>query len=117
MWQNGDQCETKSNFFAGRATPPFGPYSVQKKEHEPHPIHLGINLRPWYLAMSNTRVKIDAIFDDFKYGRLESRHYVSTPGGERHLVTMIPMFEDGDFSGCVSQVHPLGGKGPEKSFP
>ncbi len=85
-----------------------------KRRPSKTPRNVGTDIKDCHRPETNE--KIDAIFKDFKNGRLEPHHYVSTLGGEKSLVTMIPMFQDGVFSGCVSQVHPLNIKGPEKSF-
>ncbi len=88
--------------------------AAAKKRPSPAPRDPGINIRDCHRAESNQ--KIEAIFADFKNGRTEPHHYVSSARGERCLVTMIPVFEAGVFSGCVSQVHPIGFEGPERSF-
>lgn len=88
--------------------------TAARKRPSPAPRDVGVNIRDCHKDASNE--KIVEIFRDFRKGRSEPHHYVSTLGGRRVLVTMIPMFEAGEFSGCVSQVHPLTLEGPEKSF-
>ena len=78
------------------------------------PREVGVNIRKCHQDTSNE--KIVEIFRDFQNGRFKPHHYISTAAGGRDLVTIIPMFEAGVFSGCVSQVHPLTLEGPERSF-
>lgn len=78
------------------------------------PREVGVNIRECHKDASNEKIAV--IFDDFRNGRREPHHYVSTITGQRDLVTMIPMFEAGEFSGCVSHVHPLELEGTERSF-
>jgi PAS domain S-box-containing protein len=88
--------------------------AAARKRPSKTPRDVGVNMRECHKDTSNE--KIVEIFRDFRNGRSEPHHYVSTLGGERNLVTMIPMFEAGVFSGCVSQVHPSTLEGPERSF-
>ena len=88
--------------------------TAARKRPSKTPREVGVNMRECHKDTSNE--KIVEIFRDFRNGRSEPHHYVSTLGGKRVLVTMIPMFEAGEFSGCVSQVHPLTLEGPERSF-
>ena len=74
----------------------------------------GVNIRKCHKDKSNE--KIAAIFNDFKDGRSEPHHYISTITGKRELVTMVPLFDEGRFSGCISHVHPLTFEGSERSF-
>jgi len=78
------------------------------------PRDIGVNIRDCHKDKSNE--KIAAIFRDFKNGRSEPHHYVATAGDRKELVTMIPMFERGVFSGCMSHIHALTFDGPERSF-
>ena len=78
------------------------------------PREIGVNIRECHKDASNEKIAV--IFKDFRNGRREPHHYVSTITGRRDLVTMIPMFEAGEFSGCVSHVHPLELEGTERSF-
>lgn len=78
------------------------------------PRDVGLNIRQCHKAESNE--KITTIFDDFKNGRSEPHFYVSRAGGKKELVTIIPVFESGVFSGCVSQITPMDLEGPERSF-
>ncbi|MCP4575077.1 MAG: PAS domain S-box protein [Deltaproteobacteria bacterium] len=88
--------------------------TAARKRPSKTPRDVGVNMRECHKDTSNE--KIIEIFRDFRNGRSKPHHYVSTLGGGRVLVTMIPMFEAGAFSGCVSQVHPLTLEGPERSF-
>jgi len=78
------------------------------------PRTIGVNIKDCHKVLSNR--KIDRIFDDFRNGRTEPHHYVSQAGGKKELVTIIPVFESGVFTACVSQIHPLEIEGPERSF-
>ncbi|MCF8128964.1 MAG: PAS domain-containing protein [Deltaproteobacteria bacterium] len=78
------------------------------------PRDVGLNIGKCHKDKSNE--KIAAIFRDFKNGRSEPHHYVATAGSKKELITMIPMFERGEFSGCVSHIYPLKFQGPERSF-
>lgn len=88
--------------------------AAAKKRPSKTPRDVGINIRECHKDTSNE--KIVEIFKDFRNGRSEPHHYVSTIAGRRDRVTMIPMFDAGVFSGCVSHVHPLDLEGTEKSF-
>ena len=88
--------------------------AAARKRPSKTPRDVGVNMRECHKDTSNE--KIVEIFRDFRNGRSEPHHYVSTIGGGRVLVTMIPMFEAGEFSGCVSQVQPLTLESPERSF-
>ena len=88
--------------------------TVATKRPAKAPREVGVNIRECHKDASNE--KIADIFKDFRNGRREPHHYVSTITGRRDLVTMIPMFEAGEFSGCVSHVHPLELEGAERTF-
>ncbi len=88
--------------------------AAARKRPSKAPRDVGVNIRECHKDASNE--KVVEIFRDFRNGRSEPHHYVSTIGGGRDLVTMIPMFENGLFSGCVSQVYSLNFEGPERSF-
>ena len=88
--------------------------TAAKKRPSKAPREIGVNIQDCH--KDETNKKIAVIFRDFKNGRREPHHYVSTITGRRDLVTMIPMFEAGEFSGCVSQVHPLELEGTERRF-
>ncbi len=75
---------------------------------------VGLNIRECHKTESNE--KIAAIFGDFKHGRSEPHHYVAKAGGRKELVTMIPIFEGSEFSGCVSHIHTLELEAEDKSF-
>lgn len=85
-----------------------------RKRPSKAPRDAGVNIRDCHKDSSNE--KIVEIFRDFRNGRSEPHHYVSTITGGRDLVTMIPMFEKGVFSGCVSHVYSLNFEGPERTF-
>ena len=78
------------------------------------PREVGVNIKECHKDATNE--KITTIFKDFKNGRREPHHYVSTAGGKKELVTIIPVFEGGVYSGCVSHIHTLELEGPESSF-
>jgi PAS domain S-box-containing protein len=88
--------------------------TAARKRPSKTPREVGVNMRECHKEASNE--KIVEIFRDFRNGRSEPHHYISTIRGGRDLITMIPMFEAGVFSGCVSQAHPLTLEGPERSF-
>ena len=88
--------------------------AVATKRPAKAPREVGINIRECHKDASNEKIAV--IFKDFRNGRREPHHYVSTITGRRDLVTMIPMFEAGEFSGCVSHVHPLELEGTERTF-
>jgi len=88
--------------------------TVATKRPSKAPREVGVNIRECHKDASNEKIAV--IFKDFRNGRREAHHYVSTITGRRDLVTMIPMFEAGEFSGCVSHVHPLELEGTERSF-
>ena len=88
--------------------------AVARKRPSKTPRDVGVNIRECHKDASNK--KTAEIFRDFQKGRTEPHHYISTISGGRDLVTMIPMFENGLFSGCVSQVYSLNFEGSERSF-
>ena len=78
------------------------------------PRDVGINIQECH--KDETNEKIALIFKDFRNGRREPHHYVSTAGSRRELVTIIPLFEGDIYSGCVSHIHPLELEVTERSF-
>ena len=88
--------------------------AVASKRATKTPREVGLNIRECHKDESNETVA--HIFEDFRGGRREPHHYVSTMGGGKELVTIIPLFEGDAFSGCVSQIYPLSFEGPERSF-
>ena len=88
--------------------------AAARKRPSKTPRDVGVNILDCHKDASNE--KIVEIFNDFRNGRSEPHHYISTITGGRDLVIMIPMFENGVFSGCVSQVYSLNIEGPERSF-
>jgi DUF438 domain-containing protein len=88
--------------------------NAARKRPSKAPRDIGVNIRDCHKETSNE--KIVEIFRDFRNGRAEPHHYVSTIGGGRALVTMIPVFEEGVFSGCLSHVYPLSLEGSERTF-
>jgi DUF438 domain-containing protein len=85
-----------------------------KKRPSKAPREPGVNIRECHREKSNENIA--AIFSDFKNGRSEPHHYISSAQGKKELVTIIPMFEEGVFKGCMSHIHPLTFDGPERSF-
>jgi len=88
--------------------------AAARKRPTETPRTVGGNIQDCHKDETNEKIKM--IFSDFKNGRSEPHHYISAAGGRRELVTMIPMFEAGTFSGCVSHIYPLKFEGPERSF-
>ncbi len=88
--------------------------SAAKKRPSKVPREAGVNIKECH--KDGTNEKIAAIFKDFRNGRREPHHYVSTAGNMRELVTIIPVFEGDIYSGCVSHIHPLEVEGAERSF-
>lgn len=41
---------------------------------------------------------------------------VSNASGHRELVTLVPVFEGGRFSACLSHIHTLDMEKPERTF-
>lgn len=78
------------------------------------PREVGRNIRDCHKPETNKKIK--AIFQEFRDGRREPHHYVSTASGRRELVTLIPVFDGEVFSACLSQIHPLDVRGPERTF-
>lgn len=88
--------------------------AAARKRPSKTPRDVGVNMRDCHKDASNE--KIVEIYKDFRNGRSEPHHYISTITGGRDLVIMIPIFENGVFTSCVSQVYPLNFEGPERSF-
>ena len=88
--------------------------AAAKKRPSKAPREVGVNIRECHKDASNEKVTV--IFDDFRNGRREPHHYVSTAGSKRELITIIPVFEGDVYSVCVSHIHPLEIEGPERSF-
>ncbi len=88
--------------------------NAARKRPAKAPRDMGVNIRDCHKEASNE--KIVEIFGDFRNGRTKPHHYVSTITGKKDLVTMIPVFDGGVFSGCLSHVHPLNLEGPERTF-
>ena len=63
-----------------------------------------------------TNRKLERMFEEFRNGRREPHHYVTTMTGKREQVTIIPIFEGDEFIGCMSQIAPLEIEGPERTF-
>jgi DUF438 domain-containing protein len=88
--------------------------AAAKKRPSKKPRDVGVNIRDCHKDASNE--KIVEIFRDFRNGRSEPHHYISTISGGRDLVTMVPIFDEGVFSGCLSHIYPLDFEGSERSF-
>ena len=80
------------------------------------PRERGINIRDCH-AQPESLKKISKIFDDFNQGRKIPHHYVSRRTGIQELVTLVPIFEEDRFIGCLSVIHPLEIKGEKRTFP
>jgi DUF438 domain-containing protein len=81
----------------------------------PQPREIGINIRDCH-AQPESLKKSDEIYADFNRGRKTPHHYVSARTGIKELVTLVPIFKDERFSGCLSVVHPLELKGSTRTF-
>ena len=81
----------------------------------PRPRDIGINIRDCH-AQPESAEKIHEIYADFNRGRKSPHHYVSARTGVKELVTLIPIFKNDQFSGCLSVVHPLELKGANRTF-
>lgn len=81
----------------------------------PRPRDIGINIRDCH-AQPESLEKIDEIYADFNRGRKTPHHYVSARMGIKEIVTLVPIFKDEQFSGCLSVVHPLELKGAGRTF-
>lgn len=79
------------------------------------PRDIGVNIRDCHARPESLKM-IDRIYSDFKQGRKTPHHYVSARTGVKELVTLVPIFKDGQFSGCLSFVHPLELKGESRTF-
>jgi DUF438 domain-containing protein len=75
---------------------------------------VGLDIATCHRPASNS--KIAKIFNEFKAGRREAHHYLSRTNKRPELVCLIPIFEEGRFVGCLSQVSPLDLDGPERTF-
>ena len=82
----------------------------------PGPREKGKNIRNCH-AQDESLKKIGKIFDDFNQGRKIPHHYVSQRTGIQELVTLVPIFQEDRFIGCVSVIHPLEIKGEKRTFP
>jgi DUF438 domain-containing protein len=82
----------------------------------PGPRERGKNIRNCHAQVESLK-KIDKIFDDFNQGRKIPHHYVSQRTGIQELVTLVPIFQEDRFIGCVSVIHPLEIKGEKRTFP
>lgn len=67
-------------------------------------------------ALPESLEKIEKIFNDFKNGRKQPHRYISQRTEIKELVTLTPIFENGQFIGCFSTIHPLELKGPTRTF-
>lgn len=81
----------------------------------PGPRDVGRNISSCH-ALPESLSAIAGIFNDFKSGRKTPHHYVSQRLEVRELVTLIPIFKDERFEGCLSVIHPLEIKGVSRTF-
>lgn len=82
----------------------------------PGPREKGANIRDCHAHPGSLKM-IPKIFDDFNQGRKTPHHYVSKRMGIEELVTLVPIFREDRFAGCVSVIHPLEIKGERRTFP
>ena len=82
----------------------------------PGPREKGKNIRDCHADPQSLK-KIVKIFDDFKQGRSIPHHYVSRRTGIQELVTLVPIFQEDRFVGCLSVIHPLEIQGENRTFP
>jgi len=75
----------------------------------------GTNLRDCH-AFPKSLELIEKIFNDFKNGRKTPHHYISQRTDIKELVTLTPIFENDQFVGCFSTIHPLEIKGASRTF-
>lgn len=85
------------------------------KRPSPRARDIGVNIKDCH-ALPESLHKIEAIFSDFLRGRRTPHHYVSQRTGLRELVTLIPIFKEDHFEGCLSVIHPLEIKGESRTF-
>jgi len=82
----------------------------------PGPRERGTNIQDCH-AQPESLAKIRKIFDDFNQGRKIPHHYISRRTGIQELVTLVPIFQEDHFIGCLSIIHPLEIKGENRTFP
>ena len=74
---------------------------------------VGINIRNCH-ANPESLEMIARIFDDFRKGRKEPHYYVTS--GIRKTI-MVPIFDaEGNFTGVLTCIHPLGLPEPDRTF-
>jgi DUF438 domain-containing protein len=76
---------------------------------------VGANIRDCH-AFQKSLDLIEKIFNDFKNGRKTPHHYLSQRTDIKELVTLTPIFENDQFVGCFSTIHPLEIKGAIRTF-
>ena len=81
----------------------------------PRPREVGANIKDCHARPESVK-GIERIFSDFINGRRKPHHYVSDRLGVRELVTLIPIFKEDRFDGCLSVIHPLEIKGESRTF-
>jgi DUF438 domain-containing protein len=82
----------------------------------PGPREKGADIRGCHAHPESLKM-IRKIFNDFSQGRKTAHHYVSKRMGIEELVTLVPIFQEDRFAGCLSVIHPLEIKGERRSFP
>ena len=70
-----------------------------------NPEYLGTDIHSHHKNRESNR-KVDMMLDAFKAGRTDPFHYDANPYGEPIRVTLTPVFENGEFIGCVQTVSP-----------
>lgn len=81
----------------------------------PGPRDVGLNIRDCH-ALPESLSTLEKIFNDFKTGRKTPHHYISQRLKARELVTIIPIFKEDRFEGCLSVVHSLEIKEAPRTF-
>ena len=67
------------------------------------PGYIGEDLRLHHKKTSS-HIKFNQMMREFKQGKTEPFHYEARPYGKAILVTLSPIFIDGQFAGCVQSV-------------
>lgn len=81
----------------------------------PQPRDVGTNIKDCH-AHPESIEGIERIFSDFIRGRRTPHHYVSDRLGVQQLVTIIPIFKESQFVGCLSVIHPIEITGEKRTF-
>jgi DUF438 domain-containing protein len=87
---------------------------ASRNRSSPVPREVGLNIFDCHSRESIPKIK--RIFREFQQGRRQPHQYVTQSTGRRELVTLIPVFEQDAFRGCLSQISPLETEGPWRTF-